>query len=142
MFCLYRTWYHLFVVCTVSSKMGLGISNESIRHQQIIAKGEGYHTRYEHDECIIVVMFYVLYYSLIASGIKMDWDSKKNCRAAPYTIHATFIRIVHAWNEGLLHDDTYYLYNLCMMSIHAKRDMKSMDCSVLQKYRNGWTSQL
>ena len=83
--------------------MGLGISNESIRHQQIIAKGEGYHTRYEHDECIIVVMFYVLHYSLIASGIKMDWDSKKNCRAAPYTIHATFIRIVHAWNEGLLH---------------------------------------
>ena len=72
----------------------------------------------------------------------MDWDSKKNCRAAPYTIHATFIRIVRMRGMKDSYMDTYYLHILCMMSIHAKRGKKSVDCSVLQKYRNGRISQL
>ena len=87
-----------------------------------------------------VVMFFITDYSsqLIVSGIKMDWDSKYNCRAAPYTLHIlSFVSCMRGMKDSYMMTRT-----ACMMSIHAKRGKKSVDCSVLQKYRNGRISQL
>ena len=58
-----------------------------------------------------VVMFFITDYSsqLIVSGIKMDWDSKYNCRAAPYTLHIlSFVSCMRGMKDSYTTTRTAY----------------------------------